>query len=205
LRTLPLAQRRRRIEGEVAVQILRRLTFSPDVISAGLEVTVWATSPQLFNPVNMDIDHAGRVWVTEGVNYRRHSGRSREGDCVRVLQDTDGDGKATPAMSSCVKRNSNARMGRRGVRQRHLVSNTPDIIKYTDVNRDLKFDPAVDKREVFLTGFEQPQHDHSLHSVYAGPDGRLYFSNGNCGANFSDKSGNTFRIGGAYLNNRLCR
>jgi putative membrane-bound dehydrogenase-like protein len=82
-----------------------------------------------------------------------------------------------------------------------FVSNTPNIIKYTDVNRDLKFDPAVDKREIFLTGFEQPQHDHSLHSVYAGPDGRLYFSNGNCGAQFSDKSGNTFRIGGAYLNN----
>jgi putative membrane-bound dehydrogenase-like protein len=82
-----------------------------------------------------------------------------------------------------------------------FVSNTPNIIKYTDVNRDLKFDPIVDKREIFLTGFEQPQHDHSLHSVYAGPDGRLYFSNGNCGALFSDKSGNTFRIGGAYLNN----
>ena len=62
-------------------------------VPEGLEITVWATSPQLFNPANMDIDHAGRVWVTEGVNYRRHSGRSREGDCVRVLQDTDGDGK----------------------------------------------------------------------------------------------------------------
>ncbi|MFM2166188.1 MAG: hypothetical protein RIS79_559, partial [Verrucomicrobiota bacterium] len=62
-------------------------------VPEGLEITVWATSPQLFNPANMDIDAAGRVWVTEGVNYRRHSGRSREGDCVRVLQDTDGDGK----------------------------------------------------------------------------------------------------------------
>jgi hypothetical protein len=82
-----------------------------------------------------------------------------------------------------------------------FVSNTPNIIKYVDVNRDLKFDLAVDTREVFLSGFEQQQHDHSLHSVYAGPDGRWYFSNGNCGAMFSDKSGNTFRIGGAYLNN----
>ncbi|WP_395717485.1 PVC-type heme-binding CxxCH protein [Prosthecobacter sp.] len=167
----------------------------------GLEITVWATSPQLFNPANMDIDHAGRVWVTEGVNYRRHSGRSRGGDCVRVLQDTDGDGKCDSSHVFVREKELECPLGVAVFDNVIFVSNTPNIIKYTDVNRDLKFDPAVDKREIFLSGFEQPQHDHSLHSVYAGPDGRLYFSNGNCGAEFSDKSGNTFRIGGAYLNN----
>ncbi|MFN0075901.1 MAG: PVC-type heme-binding CxxCH protein [Prosthecobacter sp.] len=170
-------------------------------VPEGLEITVWATSPQLFNPANMDIDHAGRVWVTEGVNYRRHSGRSREGDCVRVLQDTDGDGKCDSSHVFVREKELECPLGVAVFDNVIFVSNTPNIIKYTDVNRDLKFDPAVDQREVFLTGFEQPQHDHSLHSVYAGPDGRLYFSNGNCGAQFSDKSGNTFRIGGAYLNN----
>ena len=170
-------------------------------VPEGLEITVWATSPQLFNPANMDIDHAGRIWVTEGVNYRRHSGRSREGDCVRVLQDTDGDGKCDTSNVFVREKELECPLGVAVFDNVIFVSNTPNIIKYTDVNRDLKFDPAVDQREVFLTGFEQPQHDHSLHSVYAGPDGRLYFSNGNCGALFSDKSGNTFRIGGAYLNN----
>jgi len=170
-------------------------------VPEGLEITVWATSPQLFNPANMDIDHAGRVWVTEGVNYRRHSGRSREGDCVRVLQDTNGDGVCDSSHVFVREKELECPLGVAVFDNVIYVSNTPNIIKYTDVNRDLKFDPAVDTREVFLTGFEQPQHDHSLHSVYAGPDGRLYFSNGNCGALFSDKSGNTFRIGGAYLNN----
>ncbi len=167
----------------------------------GLEITVWATSPQLFNPANMDVDQAGRIWVTEGVNYRHHSGRSREGDCVRVLQDTDGDGRCDRSHVFVREKGLECPLGVAVFDNVIFVSNAPDIIKYTDVNRDLKFDPAVDKREVFLTGFEQAQHDHSLHSVYAGPDGRLYFSNGNCGALFSDKSGNTFRIGGAYLNN----
>lgn len=170
-------------------------------VPEGLEITVWATSPQLFNPANMDVDHMGRVWVTEGVNYRRHSGRSREGDCVRVLQDTNGDGVCDSSHVFVREKELECPLGVAVFDNVVFVSNTPNIIKYTDVNRDLKFDPAVDKREVFLTGFEQPQHDHSLHSVYAGPDGRLYFSNGNCGALFSDKSGNTFRIGGAYLNN----
>jgi putative membrane-bound dehydrogenase-like protein len=170
-------------------------------VPEGLEITVWATSPKLFNPANMDIDHAGRVWITEGVNYRRHSGRSREGDCVRVLQDMDGDGKCDASHVFVREKELECPLGVAVFDNVIFVSNTPNIIKYTDVNRDLKFDPAVDKREIFLSGFEQPQHDHSLHSVYAGPDGRLYFSNGNCGAQFSDKSGNTFRIGGAYLNN----
>ncbi|HEY1051812.1 MAG TPA: PVC-type heme-binding CxxCH protein, partial [Prosthecobacter sp.] len=170
-------------------------------VPEGLEITVWATSPQLFNPANMDIDHAGRIWMTEGVNYRRHSGRSREGDCVRVLQDTDGDGKCDSSHVFVREKGLECPLGVAVFDNVVFVSNAPDIIKYTDVNRDLKFDPAVDKREVFLTGFEQPQHDHSLHSIYAGPEGRLYFSNGNCGAQFSDKSGTTFRIGGAYLNN----
>ena len=170
-------------------------------IPEGLEITVWATSPQLFNPANMDIDQAGRVWVAEGVNYRRHSGRSREGDCIRVLQDKDGDGKCDTSHIFVQEKELECPLGVAVFDNVIFVSNAPNIIKYTDVNRDLKFDPAVDKREVFLSGFEQPQHDHSLHSVYAGPDGRLYFSNGNCGAQFSDKSGTTFRIGGAYLNN----
>ncbi|MBT7983503.1 MAG: hypothetical protein HN584_13145, partial [Akkermansiaceae bacterium] len=62
-------------------------------IDPSLEVSVWATSPMLYNPTNMDIDHEGRVWVTEGVNYRGRNGTRPEGDRIVVLQDTDNDGK----------------------------------------------------------------------------------------------------------------
>lgn len=166
-----------------------------------LEVTLWAASPALFNPTNIDIDHAGRIWVTEGINYRRHDGRSRDGDAVRVLQDSDGDGKADKSHLFVREKGLGAPLGVAVFDNVIVVSNTPDLIVYTDVNRDQVFDPSVDKREVLLNGFEQAQHDHSLHSVLAGPDGRWYFSNGNCGAYFTDKSGKTFRIGGGYLNN----
>ncbi|SKB02887.1 putative membrane-bound dehydrogenase domain-containing protein [Prosthecobacter debontii] len=170
-------------------------------VPEGMEISVWATSPMLFNPANMDVDAEGRVWVAEGINYRRHSGRSREGDAIRVLEDTDGDGKADKSHVFVREKELECPLGVAVFDNVIVVSNAPNIIVYTDVNRDLKFDPAVDKREVLLDGFEQPQHDHSLHAVYAGPDGRWYFSNGNCGAQFSDKSGNTFRIGSGYLNN----
>ena len=79
-----------------------------------------------------------------------------------------------------------------------IVSQPPDMIVYTDVDRNLRFDPAVDKREVLLTGFQGINHDHSLHSVTVGPDGKWVWNSGNTGAMFTDRSGKTFRIFSAY-------
>ena len=80
-----------------------------------------------------------------------------------------------------------------------IVSQPPNLIKLTDVNRDLKFDPATgDTREVLLTGFNGRNHDHSLHSLTAGPDGKWYFNQGNTGGVFTDRSGKTFLIGSCY-------
>ena len=31
----------------------------------------------VFNPTNFDVDAKGRIWVTEGVNYRRSKTRDR--------------------------------------------------------------------------------------------------------------------------------
>ncbi len=38
--------------------------------AAGLEATLWASEPMLLNPTNLDVDSRGRIWVTEGLNYR---------------------------------------------------------------------------------------------------------------------------------------
>ncbi len=163
-----------------------------------LEVTVWASTPMVRNPTNMDFDKDGRIWVAEGVNYRSHSKRQPEGDRIMVLEDTDGDGKADKSWAFVQEPFLLAPMGVAVVDNKVIVSMAPDIVVYTDVNRDLKFDPAVDKREVLLTGFNARIHDHTIHSVTVGPDGQYYFNSGNCGAMFTDKSGKTFRIGSAY-------
>ena len=170
-------------------------------VPEGLEVTLWATSPMLYNPANMDIDAKGRIWISEGVNYRSKAGRRPEGDRIMVLEDTTGEGRATRSHVFVQEPGLACAMGVAVFDNKVVVSNTPDLIVYTDVNRDGVFDPKVDKREVLHTGFMQKQHDHSLHSVFGGPDGRWYFSNGNCGAQFTDRSGHQFNIGGAYLHN----
>lgn len=167
-------------------------------VMGDLDVTVWASTPDLYNPTNMDIDHAGRIWVAEGVNYRRHNGRRPGGDRIAVLQDTNGDGKCDTSHTFVQEKGLVAPLGVAVFDNVIFVSQPPELLKYTDVDRDLKFDPAVDKREVILTGFNARNHDHSLHSLTAGPDGKFYFNNGNCGAVFTDNSGKTFYMGGNY-------
>ena len=165
----------------------------------GLEVTLWAQSPMFYNPANMDVDKDGRIWIAEGVNYRSHYNRKPEGDRIMVLEDTDGDGKADKEWPFVQEEFLRCPMGVAVIDNKVVVSMTPDMIVYTDVDRNLKFDPEIDKREVLLTGFNGRVHDHSLHSVTVGPDGQWYWNAGNCGAIFTDRSGRTFRIGSSYM------
>lgn len=167
-------------------------------VPEGLEITVWARTPLLRNPTNIDIDAQGRIWVTEGVNYRGKSRREPLGDRIMVLEDTDGDGKADVSRCFVQEPSLLAPLGIAVIDNKIVVANAPDMIVYTDVDRDGHFDPAVDSRDVLLSGFEGRNHDHGLHSVTFGVDGKWYFNHGNCGALFTDRSGHTFRVGGAY-------
>ncbi len=168
-------------------------------VPEGLEVTVWATSPLFSNPVNIDFDAAGRLYVAEGVNYRSKGGRRPEGDRIVILEDTDGNGQADKSSLFVQESGLASPLGVAVLDQKVVVSQPPDLLVYTDTNGDRVFDPATDQREVLLTGFNGRQHDHSLHSLTAGPDGQWYFNQGNTGAQFTDRSGKTFYMGSPYM------
>jgi putative membrane-bound dehydrogenase-like protein len=174
------------------------------VVPEGLEVTVFATTPMLHNPTNMDIDYQGRVWVAQGVNYRmfRNSGlapKDQQGDKIVVLTDMDGDGKADKSHTFVQEPALVAPLGIAVIDNKVVVSQPPSIIVYTDVDRDAVFDPKVDKREILITGFGGRDHDHSLHAVKAGPSGQWYFNVGNAGTHIvTDKDGWTLRAGSSY-------
>src|SRR6516225_6925434 len=63
-----------------------------------LEWSLWAAEPLFANPTCMDIDHRGRVWICESVNYRHslhHLPPNRpEGDRILILEDSHGTGRA---------------------------------------------------------------------------------------------------------------
>ncbi|WAJ71826.1 PVC-type heme-binding CxxCH protein [Catenovulum adriaticum] len=171
-----------------------------------LEIKVWAKSPDFYNPTNMDIDIKGRVWVTEAVNYRTFNANKNKGlnfpkgDRVVVLEDKNSDGKAETSTVFVQEEALVAPLGISVFDNEIYVASAPNLIKYTDVNRNLVFEPEVDKREIFLTGFGGLDHDHSLHAFVSGPDGALYTATGNAGPHIvKDKSGWTLRAGSSYV------
>src|SRR5690606_31313776 len=75
--------------------------------------------------------------------------------------------------------------------KRVIVSCAPHLIVYTDEDGD----DQPDKKEILLTGFGGFDHDHSLHSVVAGPDGKWYFNTGNAGPHVvTDRGGWALRF-----------
>ena len=167
-------------------------------VPEGFEVTLWAGADMVRNPTNIDVDRDGRIWVAEGVRYRKHHARQPAGDRIVVLEDTNGDGRADASHTFVQEPALVAPLGVAVIDNRIVVSQPPDLIVYTDVDRNQRFDPAVDRREVLLTGFQGINHDHSLHSVTVGPDGKWLFNSGNMGARFTDRSGRTFTSIGPY-------
>lgn len=166
-----------------------------------LEATLWAESPQFFNPTNMDVDAKGRIWITEGVNYRLYRNDSskfmahQRGDRVMILEDKDGDGKAESSKVFVQDKDLVAPLGISVIGNKVIVSSAPSVIVYTDRDGD----DTPDNKEVFLTGFGGLDHDHGLHAMFAGPDGRYYFNAGNAGPHIvTDKSGWTLRSGSLY-------
>lgn len=166
-----------------------------------LEVTLWAESPLFYNPTNMDVDTRGRIWVTEAVNYRTFNNDSlhhlfhHKGDRVMILEDTDGDGKADASKIFVQDKDLVSPLGIAVVGKQVIVSCAPNLIIYTDENGD----DIPDRKEILLTGFGGKDHDHSLHSVVTGPDGKWYFNVGNAGPHYvRDKSGWTLRSGSVY-------
>lgn len=166
----------------------------------GVEVSLWAESPNVYNPTAIDVDPKGRVWVTEAVNYRRWGGRNPgvdhpEGDRVVILEDADGDGVAESSKVFVQDADLTAPLGICVIPPRVYVSCSPNIYVYTDEDGD----DVPDKRETFLTGFGGFDHDHGVHSVVAGDDGWLYIAAGNAGPHIvSGADGSTVRSGSIY-------
>uniref|UniRef100_UPI003742C37E DUF7133 domain-containing protein n=1 Tax=Lunatibacter salilacus TaxID=2483804 RepID=UPI003742C37E len=111
-----------------------------------LEATLWAESPQFFNPTKMDVDARGRIWVTEAVNYRLFRNDSEnfktheKGDRVVILEDKDGDGIAESSKGFVQDKDLTAPLGISVIGNKIIVSSGPSIIVYTDENGDDKPD-----------------------------------------------------------------
>ena len=147
------------------------------------DVSLFAAEPMITNPSAIDVDTHGRVWVAEIQWYRSHA-KQPPADKIKVLEDTDGDGKADKVttfaeglfcpMSVCV------------AGDKVYVATSPDLWEYEDKNGDLKADGPPRK---LLTGFGGVNHDHGAHSLVLGPDHKWWMSIGDAGLDVTGTDG----------------
>jgi len=156
------------------------LTVHPE-----LQVQLFASEPMMESPSSIDIDHRGRVWVCEVVNYRKHLGERAEGDRILILEDTDGDAKADKSTVFHQGHDVDSAHGICVLGNKALISCGDDVFWLIDDNGDDK----ADRKELMFTQIGGAQHDHGIHAFHFGPDGRLYFNFGNAGKQLCDKDG----------------
>src|SRR5262245_23655488 len=176
------------LSGATSAQVKPEKALETFTVADGLELSLFAAEPMFVNPTSIDVDHKGRVWVCEAVNYRRKNfGRPilrKEGDRIVVLEDSQGAGKADKVHVFYQSPDMIAPLGVAvapypdGKGQRVYVCQSPDILVFEDRDGDLKADGPPKK---LLSGFRGIDHDHGVHGINIGPDMKLYFTVGDAG------------------------
>lgn len=84
----PLPQLQAPLSAEASQQLIQ--------IPPGFELQLFASEPDIINPISMAWDEKGRLWVIETQDYPNEINTTlNEGhDKIKILEDTDGDGKA---------------------------------------------------------------------------------------------------------------
>jgi putative membrane-bound dehydrogenase-like protein len=136
-------------------------------IEKGFRIELFASEPFISDPVAMEFDENGRIYVVEMHGYPLDIGPSGS---VKLLEDRDGDGrpdKSTVFADRLVMPTGVMRW-KKGV----LVTAAPDILYLEDTNGDGK----ADVRKVILTGFPFSNPQHTVNSPIYGLDNWIYLA-----------------------------
>ncbi len=131
----------------------------------GFQIEQIAAEPLVADPVDMEIDESGRLYVVEMHGYPLDKSGS---GAVKLLEDTDGDGKMDK--STVFADNLVLPTGVMRWKQGILVSDPPNILYLEDTDGDGK----ADKREVMLTGFALANPQHNVNNPSLGIDNWIY-------------------------------
>ena len=161
-------------------------------VPEGFEVQLVASEPLVLQPVAIEFDDRGRLWVIQYLQYPNPNGLSRVAvdrfsrtkydrvpepppqgprgsDRITILEDSDGDGRMDRSRDFVDGLNlaTGIAFGHGGV----YVLNVPYLLFYPDHNRD---DIPDSEPEVLLTGFGMEDAHSVANSLTFGPDGWLY-------------------------------
>lgn len=137
------------------------------------EATLFASEPEVQNPIAMAWDKRGRMWVAENYTYAERSMRFdlSLNDRLVILEDTDWDGEADRRIVFCdqLKMLTSVEPGVDGV----WVMCPPQLLFIPDADGD---DVPDGDPEVILDGFTvaQSNYHNFANGLRWGPDGWLY-------------------------------
>lgn len=143
------------------------------VVPPGFEVRLFASEPEVVNPVAMSWDDRGRLWVVELYEYPMGARPGEKGrDRVKILEDVDGDGRAdtVKVFMDGLSLATAVLPGNGGV----YVGQAPHLYWVEDTDGD----DVADRRTVVQTGFGLEDRHELLNGFTWGPDGGLYMTHG---------------------------
>jgi len=138
----------------------------------GFRVELVACEPAVIDPVAIDWDLDGRLWVVEMADYPNGMADGKPGGRIRVLEDTDGDGRFEK--STLFADNLNFPTGLLTWRDGVIVTAAPDILFL----RDTTGDGRADHTQVLISGLSEGNQQLRANGLRWGLDHRVYCAAG---------------------------
>jgi len=151
-------------------------------VPAGFELQLFASEPDIINPIAMAWDERGRLWVVETVDYPNEV-RTEDGvgdDRIKICEDTNGDGKADKFTIFADKMNipTSIVFANGGI----IVSQAPQFLFFKDTNGDDK----ADVRQVIMEGWGKSDTHAGPSNLKYGLDNRIWGTVGYAGYRGND-------------------
>ncbi len=138
-----------------------------------LTLELVAAEPLVQSPITIDWDPQGRLWVTEMLDYPAGlDGHWQPGGRIKVLTDTDGDGRLDHAtvFAEPVPFPTGVLPWRHGA----LICAAPDLLFAQDNDGDLR----ADRTDPLFSGFATENFQARLNSLTLGLDNWIHGANG---------------------------
>ncbi|MBT6239728.1 MAG: c-type cytochrome [Verrucomicrobia bacterium] len=139
-------------------------------LSPEVEMTLWAESPLMSKPIQINFDPEGRLWVAGSSLYPQIKPGEEANDQILIMEDTDRDGIAdqTTVFAEGLLMPTGIEPGDGGV----YVGQSTELLHLKDTDGDGR----ADEKRIVLSGFGTEDTHHILHTLRWGHDGQLYMN-----------------------------
>lgn len=143
-------------------------------VPKGFKVNVFADEkrfPQLANPVQMQVDGKGRLWIAAWKTYPKWEPLKPMDDALLILPDDNHDGVADRVVEFA---KVHCPLGFEFWNGGVIVTSQPDILFLKDTDGD----DVADVRYVLFQGTDSADTHHAANNLIYGPDGGIYWQSG---------------------------